>query len=317
MAITATTKARTKADVDEMSAQDRVWDSLDYSYGRKRDSSNEEFAKAYSQADRQLLGRGMQRSSYGAQTLANIDKQRIDASNDIWNQQIADYENRLYQIERDEKADQQWQAQFDEGQRQFNENLGFQKERANVQDSQWQQNFDYTKERAGVQDAQWQAQFDFSKDQADLQAQQWQKQFDEGVRQFDASQGNQDRSLAYNYVTAMLAQGQMPTDDLLNRAGLSRDDAQRLMAQATAAAGSGGGGGGRSSGNKGSGDTGNGNSTSTPGAADNLINSMSNWGISSSTPYFTPSATSYINIGEATGAKYMPLVDKNNPWKNK
>ena len=115
-----------------------------------------------------------------------------------------------------------------------------------------------------MQGAQWQAQFDFSKNQADLQAQQWQKQFDEGVRQFDASQGNQDRSLAYNYVTAMLAQGQMPTDDLLNRAGLSRDDAQRLMAQATAAAGRGGGGGGRSSGNKGSGDTGNGNSTSTP-----------------------------------------------------
>ena len=233
MATTATTKARTKEDVDQMSAQGRVWDSLNYSYGQKRDSSNQEFAKAYSQADRQLLGRGMQRSSYGAQTLANIDKQRIDASNDIWNQQIADYENRLYQIERDEKADQQWQAQFDEGQRQFNENLGFQKERAAVQDTQWQQNFD-----EGVR--QYNTTMDYNKERAAVQDTQWQKQFDEGVRQFNTSQSytekSADQSLAYNWVMAALQNGQVPSDDLLARAGISRADAEKLIAQVQAGA---------------------------------------------------------------------------------
>ena len=122
----ATTVARSKAQVDEMTPRERLWDSLNYSYGKKRENSDEQFRKAYSQADRQMLSRGMQRSAYGAQTLANLDKQRVDAQNDIFDNQIADYENRLYQIEQDERAQDQWERQFAEGQRQFNTNLEFQ-----------------------------------------------------------------------------------------------------------------------------------------------------------------------------------------------
>lgn len=205
----ATTTARNKQDVDNMNARDRTWDSLNYSYGVKREASDKSYDQAYSQADRQLLSRGMQRSSYGAQTLANISKQKIDAQQNIYDQQIADYENRLYQIERDEKSDQQWQMQFDEGVRQFDTNLAYQKERAAVADKQWQTSFD------------------------------------EGVRQFNVGQGNTEQSMAYNYVMAMLQNGQMPSDDLLAQAGISRADAQKLMAQPVVASG---GSGGRSSG---------------------------------------------------------------------
>ena len=79
----ATTTARTQQDVDNMSKKDRLWDSLNYSYGLKREDSERQYDKAYSQADRQALSRGMQRSSYNAQNLANINQQKINASTSL------------------------------------------------------------------------------------------------------------------------------------------------------------------------------------------------------------------------------------------
>lgn len=119
-AASAKTTAQSQTDVNDMSVRDRFWDSLNYTYGQQREASDRSFAQAYSQADRQMLGRGMQRSSYGAQTLANINQQKIDAQNNIYSQQIADYERQLYQMERDQIADEQWQKEFKEGKRQFN-----------------------------------------------------------------------------------------------------------------------------------------------------------------------------------------------------
>lgn len=264
----ANTTARNKDQVDQMSTRDRLWDSLNYSYGKKREDSEKQYRKAYSQADNQLLGRGMQRSSYGAQTLANLDKERVDASNDIWDTQIADYENRLQDLENQEWQRGYQERQFAESQRQFNENLGYQKERAGVQDTQWQQqfgenqrqfnaNFDWQKERAGVQDTQWQQQFgenqrqfnvnfDWQKERAGVQDQQWEKAFDQTNTQ-------NDRQLAASYVQAIIANGADPTDDLLARAGLSRADANAMKAQMGGGGGDGGysgGGGGSGSNNK-------------------------------------------------------------------
>ena len=168
MATTNTKK--TKETVENMTARDRLWDSLDYSYGKKRDESNTAYDKAIAQQDRAMLGRGMQRSSYNAQTMANMRNEQVKAANDIYDAQIADYENRLADIEQQEKQDEQWERQFAESQRQFNENLAYQKERATVSDTQWQKNYDeqlrqfnenmaYQKERAGVSDAQWEKQY--------------------------------------------------------------------------------------------------------------------------------------------------------------
>lgn len=180
---------KTRQDVENMSAADRLWDSLDYSYGKKREESSKNYDKAISQQDRQMLGRGMQRSSYNAQTLANMRKEQAKASDDIYDAQIADYENRLHDIEREEKQDEQWQKQFDEGVRQFNENMGYQKERAAVQDQQWQTSFDYQKGRDAVADNQWQQTFDYQQRRDTVADQHWQAEFDEGVRQFDVKNG--------------------------------------------------------------------------------------------------------------------------------
>lgn len=136
------TVARTKTDVDNMDKRQRLWDSLDYSYGVKADRSDEQFRQAYSQADRQMLGRGMQRSSYGAQTLANLDQQRLRARNDIESEKIADYENRLQDVEQQEQQQANWQAQFDEGVRQFNTNFAYQQGRDTVNDTWRQKEFD-------------------------------------------------------------------------------------------------------------------------------------------------------------------------------
>lgn len=278
----ATTTARTKDDVDNMTVRDRLWDSLSYSYGKKRENSDEQFRRAYSQADRQMLSRGMQRSSYGAQTLANLDKQRVDAQNDIYDSQIADYENRLYQLERDEKADEQWKQQFDEGVRQYNENMGFQRERAAAQDNQWQLSFDYQKGRDAEADRQWQLGFDAQQAQQAEQNRQWQQTFDyqqtrdtvsdqQWQKAFDQSNTNTDRQLAASYIQAILATGQNPSDSLLARAGLSRADYNAMKAQIAA----GGGGGGSSSGGGGRSSSSNKSTTPPPvsdGGLDGLLN---------------------------------------------
>ena len=123
----ASTTAKNYEDVEGMTKRQRLWDSLNYSYGKKGEKLAEEYDKARATADRQLIGRGMQRSSYGAQTLANMDKQKIDALDDNQSAMIADYESRLQDIEAQELAQSNWERQFAEGQRQFNEGQNFQR----------------------------------------------------------------------------------------------------------------------------------------------------------------------------------------------
>ena len=117
------TTAKTKNDVEQMKSSDRLWDSLNHTYGLQREEIGRNYDKAYSQADRQALSRGMQRSSFNAQNLANINEQRNRALDQNYSSQIADYENRLNQQEQQDLENERWEKQFNEGVRQFNENL--------------------------------------------------------------------------------------------------------------------------------------------------------------------------------------------------
>lgn len=67
---------------------------LQQTYDRQRKDSAEQYRQAYSQADRQSLSRGMQRSSYNNQTLANIDQKATEAQQDIQNAQATE-ENKI------------------------------------------------------------------------------------------------------------------------------------------------------------------------------------------------------------------------------
>ena len=122
------TTAKTKDEVEQMSTKDRLWDSLNHTYGLQREEIGRNYDKAYSQADRQALSRGMQRSSYNAANLANINQQRNTALDQNYANQIADYENRLTQQEQQDLENERWDKQFTEGVRQFNENLAAQRE---------------------------------------------------------------------------------------------------------------------------------------------------------------------------------------------
>lgn len=64
-------------------------DALQLSYDLARKESERDWATRYSQADRQMLSRGMQRSSYAAQTLANIGMRAAEAQDTIGRQQSA------------------------------------------------------------------------------------------------------------------------------------------------------------------------------------------------------------------------------------
>lgn len=75
--------------------------ALDYAFAKQQEAAEKEYNKVYSQADRQLLSRGMQRSSYGAQTLANIRQQQADVYMDLESQlaaQGADIEAKRVQL---------------------------------------------------------------------------------------------------------------------------------------------------------------------------------------------------------------------------
>ena len=102
----------TQEELDAMTPEQRAWASLDYTYGLQREDSAREYARAVSQSNNQMLGRGMQRSSYGAQVAANLQQKGLEARNQITGQQNAAYSNQRYQIERDAEADRQWQAQY-------------------------------------------------------------------------------------------------------------------------------------------------------------------------------------------------------------
>ena len=81
--------AKTKADVKSQSSRDRLWDELDTKYGQQREASNQAYNKAFSQTGAENLKRGMGRSSYGAQTQANVLAEKNKAADQIYENQIA------------------------------------------------------------------------------------------------------------------------------------------------------------------------------------------------------------------------------------
>lgn len=215
----ATTTARNQQDVDKMSAKDRLWDSLDYTYNQRGEKISKEYDKARSAADRTLLSRGMQRSSYGAQTLANVDMQRADALAENEADKIADYENRLQTIEQQELQQSNFERQFAENQRQFNAGQEFTRSENALKRAQEQAQFDanlgFNRERAGVQDAQWERAFDYQAGRDAVADEQWEKTYNQADRQF-----------ALEYAKALLAAEQPVPSSLLIQAGLKISNGQ-------------------------------------------------------------------------------------------
>lgn len=153
------TAARQKQERESLALENQRA-GIQRSFEKKREASDKSYRQAYSQTDRETLRRGMQRSSYAAQRLANVSQEGIEASQNIWDEQneaegnldaqiaqtqgqladalagydanqAADVLKRYNELQAEEydrarEAEQyaesirQWQSQFDESVRQFN-----------------------------------------------------------------------------------------------------------------------------------------------------------------------------------------------------
>ena len=181
-------QAMTKEDVDQQDSRTRLWQSLDYGYGNKIKKSNEDYDNAISETDRQAQSRGMGRSSYNNQTMANLRDKKVEAANDIRSEQIADYQSRVGDIENQEKEDERWERQFAENQRQYNENLAFQQGEAQRQQANWEK--EYGANRA---DTAWSQnfqtkQFGYQQERDTVADNQLKSQLEENIRQFNEGQ---------------------------------------------------------------------------------------------------------------------------------
>ena len=187
-----------------------------------------------------------------ADTEYNRDYDAYIRDRDYWNQQV-----------QQENADWWQSMQYNEQMRQNDASRQMQYDQMNTEN---QYRYDTLEEQQNQFDANYAQQlreFEESVRQYDQNYAEQVRQFnetsrldwaklEENQRQFDANlseeQRQYNRNLAYNYVQAILAKNQIPSNELLVAAGLSQEDAQKMITEIIAEAG-GGGGGGTSRGN--------------------------------------------------------------------
>ena len=155
----------------------------DFDYGKYRDSVSD-WNTAYDQAYKKYLDE------------RNFDYSKYSDDRNFQYGQFVDDRNYQYQVDRDAVADQQWQSEFDEAVRQYNQDYNYQVDRDKVADSQWQkefmeaqrqynQNYNYQVGRDKVEDAQWDKTFQYQQDRDKVSDSQWEKEFAEAQRQYD------------------------------------------------------------------------------------------------------------------------------------
>jgi hypothetical protein len=279
-----------------------LWDSLSYGYGKKAEEIGQNYDKAIAQQGSSLLKRGMQRSSAGMQSISDLQNQRVKALGDNTDAMIADWQNRLQQ-QNEAQAARDFQAGEAEKQRAFTTSEREATQIYNTGEREAQQRYN-TGEREAQQvwqsgenalnraqdQAQFEANLGFQRERAAVSDDQWERQFnnanDQWKQQFDYNKMSDDQKLAYNYVTAIIGQGGTPSDDLLARAGLSRNDANAMTAQVT----TGGGGGRRSNGGGDDDTTGGGDSWADSLFATNASNTISSAAqiVANATKPYTP-----------------------------
>ncbi len=156
-------------------------EGLGASYDKLREDSAKQYAKAYSQTDRAMLGRGMQRSSYGAQTLANLLQEGAEAQQDIGDAQAA-AEGEI-DAQRTQLAEQ-LAAQL--GQYNLNEQADILARIRELEDQEYDRGLTAQNREDSVALQLYQLMYQEGRDK--VTDEQWQKQFDESVRQYNEQQ---------------------------------------------------------------------------------------------------------------------------------
>lgn len=162
--------------------------SLQAAYDTQREESQRQYQRAYSQADRQLLSRGMQRSSYGNSTLANINTESSRAQDKIYQAQIAAQSN----IE-EQRTQLQQQLARQMSQYTASQQADIMKRSRELEDIEYNRQVDAWKSQMSLEQMLYQAARQQERDA--VADQQWADQMAENQRQFD-------QQLEYNYYAA-------------------------------------------------------------------------------------------------------------------
>lgn len=162
--------------------------SLQAAYDTQREESQRQYQRAYSQADRQLLSRGMQRSSYGNSTLSNINVESSRAQDKIYQAQIAAQSN----IE-EQRTQLQQQLARQMSQYTASQQADIMKRSRELEDIEYNRQVDAWKSQMSLEQMLYQAARQQERDA--VADQQWADQMAENQRQFD-------QQLEYNYYAA-------------------------------------------------------------------------------------------------------------------
>lgn len=196
-------------------------EGLQATYDKQREASAKQYAQNYSQADRHALSRGMQRSSYNGQTLANINQQASEAQQNIWDAQAAaegniDQQRAQLASQLAAQMHQYNASQANDAQNRYNEleqqnydrmqadqnrkdNLNWQLYQAmyqggrdEISDWQWAQGFNAQQAQNAISNQQWQQQFNAQQQQNAMQNWQWQQNFDFQQQQWEYDHPDKD-----------------------------------------------------------------------------------------------------------------------------
>ena len=155
--------------------------NLGRNYDRQRQEAANNYAQAVSQADRRAMQRGMGRSSYNMQTLANLDQAGVEAQNELWRMQSEDEGNIDAKIT---QAAQQLAQQLQHyTQNQASDELGYvqQQQLQNAQtanqNAQYLLNYFNQQQQNNIQNNQWMLNYLQTQQQNDISNQHWQQQF--------------------------------------------------------------------------------------------------------------------------------------------
>ena len=155
----------------------------DLALQQQREASQKEYENAYSRADRQQLSRGMQRSSYTAQVLANLTKEGAEAQQELWDAQGAAEGN--IDAQRTQLAAQLADQLSQYSASEAADVLARIKQLEDQEYDRVRENDQY-KNSLSAQIYQ----FLYQGEQDKIAQEQWQKEFDENVRQWNAQYGS-------------------------------------------------------------------------------------------------------------------------------
>lgn len=153
-------------------------------------------------AGQAMYNQHMQGLNDRATELYQLALQQYNAEGDRLNNLYSMTAN-AYGMEQDrinsEIAEAQWNAEFDEAQRQYNLNMAYNAGRALASDAQWAAGYAFDASRAAVSDAQWEKSFAYQADRDKVADSQWQQTFDYNAGRDAVSDAQFAQEMAYKY----------------------------------------------------------------------------------------------------------------------